>query len=95
MAGSWLPWFLYQHRTIFIFYAVAIIPFVVLAVTMLCGIILGGPELTRRQRRPRIWIVGGYLLVVLALFAFFHPIWTATVIPQPEWHWRMWFPSWV
>ena len=34
-------------------------------------------------------------ILVLVVFAFFWPVYTAQVIPYAEWRWRMWFPSWV
>ena len=66
-----------------------------LAVAFLIGLWVG-----RRQDDPGRWrwrwyVVGGYLAVTLALFAFFHPIYVADVIPLSEWQARMWFPSWV
>ena len=40
-AGGYLPWFLVGDRTIFQFYAVAFVPYVVLAVTYVLGMIAG------------------------------------------------------
>ena len=42
VAAGYLPWFLFQHRTIYSFYAVAFLPFLVLAITMCIGLVLGG-----------------------------------------------------
>jgi dolichyl-phosphate-mannose--protein O-mannosyl transferase len=39
--------------------------------------------------------VGAYLLVVLAMFAWFEPIWTGDVISYDAWRARMWFSSWI
>ena len=39
--GLYLPWFIYQNRTIFGFYTVAFVPFVVLALTLWLGTISG------------------------------------------------------
>jgi dolichyl-phosphate-mannose-protein mannosyltransferase len=41
MGATWLPWLNYSARTIFEFYAVAIAPFMVLAVTLTIGVLLG------------------------------------------------------
>lgn len=41
VAAGWLPWFLYQERTIFLFYAVVFVPFLCLAVAMMIGAMLG------------------------------------------------------
>ena len=52
------------------------------------------PGWSSRRRWGRA-IVGGYVVVVAALFVFFWPLYTAQVIPYDHWHMRMWFPSWV
>lgn len=95
IAAGWLPWFSYQQRTIFTFYAVVFVPYVVLAVTYCLGLILGRPEHSARRRRLCASIVGGYLILVVAVFVFFWPIWTAQVIPRSQWSWRMWLQSWI
>jgi hypothetical protein len=35
------------------------------------------------------------LVVVLAVSAFFYPIWTAWVVPYDFWHVHMWLRSWI
>jgi dolichyl-phosphate-mannose-protein mannosyltransferase len=93
--GGYLPWFLYQQRTIYTFYAVAFEPWVVLAIAFMIGLWLGRREADPERWRRRWLVVGGYLLLTLGLFAFFHPIYVADTIPYQHWHWRMWFPSWI
>lgn len=48
VAAGYLPWFMYQQRTIFLFYAVVFLPFLCLALAMMLGAILG----PRRDRTP-------------------------------------------
>ena len=93
--GGYLPWFAFQDRTIFTFYAIAFEPWVVLAVTFAIGLWVGRRAPDPDRWRVRVLVVGGYLLLTLALFAFFHPIYVADTIPYEHWHWRMWFPSWI
>ena len=95
LVGGYLPWFVYQDRTIFTFYAVAFEPWVVLAVTFVLGLWVGRRENDPERWRRRWLVVGGYLLLTLALFAFFHPVYVAETIPYDQWRWRMWFPSWI
>ena len=55
-AGSrpgYLPWFLYQERTIFYFYAVVFVPFLCLAVTMMIGALAGTAGVEERRRTDR------------------------------------------
>jgi dolichyl-phosphate-mannose--protein O-mannosyl transferase len=95
LAGGYLPWFSLEERTIYSFYTVAFEPWVILAVVFLLGLVLGKRTDPWRRREIGLYVVGGYCLLTLAVFAFFWPIYTAQVIPQTQWHLRMWFPSWV
>jgi len=106
-AGAYLPWFQYQHRTIFTFYAVVFVPFVVLAVVYLLGLVLG-PDPGRavlehgvkvedalRRRRTGAVVAGAVVVLSVAAFAFFWPVYTGQVIPYASWSRRMWLPSWI
>jgi dolichyl-phosphate-mannose-protein mannosyltransferase len=82
MIGGYLPWFAFQHRTVFTFYAVAFEPYVVLAVTFCIGLFVAvSREFDPIRWRTRWYAVGAYLLVTLALFAFFYPVYVGSVIP--------------
>ncbi|HET7303465.1 MAG TPA: phospholipid carrier-dependent glycosyltransferase [Segeticoccus sp.] len=95
LAAGWLPWFHWQERTIFTFYAVAFVPYVVLICTYCLGLGIGPPDATRQRRRWGMAAAGSFVVLTAAMFAFFYPVWTAEVIPFSHWQWRMWFPSWV
>lgn len=95
IAAGWVPWFHYQERTIFLFYAVVFVPFLCLAVSMMIGAMLGpaGSD----ERRRTIGAVGAGVLVLLIVwnFIYFWPIYTGQTIPVGEWQDRMWFDTWV
>ncbi|MFD5784425.1 dolichyl-phosphate-mannose--protein mannosyltransferase [Streptomyces sp. NPDC126933] len=95
VAAGWAPWFLYQERTIFLFYAVVFVPFLCLAVAMLVGALVGpaGSD----ERRRTIGAVGAGVLVLLIIwnFIYFWPLYTGTSIPVDSWRNRMWFDTWV
>ncbi|WP_427383823.1 dolichyl-phosphate-mannose--protein mannosyltransferase [Janibacter sp. G56] len=95
LAATYLPWFTIQHRTIYGFYSVAFEPWVVLGATFVLGLVLGRREDSLLRRRAGLASVLAFLLLSLAIFAFFWPIYTAQVIPYDHWRWRMWFPSWI
>lgn len=95
LVAGYLPWFFFQARTIYTFYAVAFVPWVVLGVTFLLGVVIGPASASPQRRRRGLLWAGGYLVLTAALFAFWYPIWTAEVIPYDQWNWRMWFPSWI
>ncbi|MFH8403594.1 dolichyl-phosphate-mannose--protein mannosyltransferase [Streptomyces sp. NPDC018019] len=95
IAAGYLPWFLYQDRTIFLFYAVVFVPFVCLALAMMIGAILGPPG--SGERRRAVGAVGAGVLVLLIIwnFIYFYPLYTGQPIPKSAWHNRMWFDTWV
>ncbi len=93
--AGWLPWIWlawHGNRIVYYFYAVAFDPFLVIAITLCLG------WLVRRSRRA--WrtaclaLTAGYLLVVVADFAFMYPVLTAARISQGAWLARMWLPGW-
>lgn len=95
LAAGYLPWFNYQERTIFSFYAVVFAPFAALGVAMVLGMVLGGPGASMQRRTWGAAAAGAYLLVVVANLAYLWPILTAETIPYAEWQSRMWFGSWI
>lgn len=92
--AGWLPWFLYQTRTIYSFYAVAFVPWLVLVVTYCLALGLGGVDDSPRRRRIGLAVVIGYVVLALLWFAWFYPVHTAEVIPRQQWRLRIWFDFW-
>ncbi|MGZ4603669.1 MAG: dolichyl-phosphate-mannose--protein mannosyltransferase [Kineosporiaceae bacterium] len=95
LAAGWLPWFHWQDRTIYTFYAVAFVPWVVLSVTYCLGLLLGPREASRARRLYGGLAAGGIVALAVIMFVWFYPIYTAELIPHPSWADRMWLPSWV
>jgi dolichyl-phosphate-mannose--protein O-mannosyl transferase len=93
--AGYLPWFFLGDRTIYSFYEVAFVPYAVLACVYVLGLVVGGRDASLTRRRIGYGLMGAFVLVTIGLFAFFHPIYVADVIPLSEWQARMWFPSWV
>ncbi|GAA2630427.1 phospholipid carrier-dependent glycosyltransferase [Actinomadura fulvescens] len=91
-----LPWFYYaaDDRTMFAFYATPMIPFMVLAIVLALGLLLGPAEESRR-RLLGATLSGAYVLTVLANFYLLHPILTAKVITYDAWRFRIWFDTWI
>src|SRR5690606_8200653 len=86
---GWLPWLQYPERTMFFFYALPMLPFIVLALTLAAGWLLGpqpppGQPASNRRLGGSI-AVGAYTLLVAANFLYFLPIFTAQVIPYTSW----------
>ncbi|MFF1718425.1 dolichyl-phosphate-mannose--protein mannosyltransferase [Streptomyces sviceus] len=95
VGAGYLPWFLYQDRTIFSFYAVVFVPYLCLAVAMMVGAILGPPG-ADRTRRTRGAVAAGTLVLLIAWnFIYFFPLYTGATIPYADWHSRMWLDTWI
>lgn len=87
-AAGFAPWFLFPDRTMFTFYAISILPFLILAIAYLAR------ELEVHQPRANL-ILGLALAAVFALFLYFLPIHVAEVITYDQWQSRMWLESWI
>ncbi|HWF80112.1 MAG TPA: phospholipid carrier-dependent glycosyltransferase [Streptosporangiaceae bacterium] len=98
VAAGWLPWFwftLHDNRTEYYFYAIVFLPFLVIAITLCIGLIIGPANAPAGRRAIGAVIAGAYLLLVLANFAYLYPVLAAQPLPEPSWQQRMWFHSWI
>ncbi|WP_405582504.1 dolichyl-phosphate-mannose--protein mannosyltransferase [Streptomyces sp. NBC_01190] len=93
--AGYLPWFHYQDRTIFYFYAVAFVPYLCLAVAMMLGAFLGPPAATESRRMWGAVGAGTLVLLIIWNFIYFFPIYTGQTIPYTSWQARMWLDSWI
>ncbi|WP_343993619.1 dolichyl-phosphate-mannose--protein mannosyltransferase [Nocardioides dubius] len=91
----WLPWELNDERPIFSFYASAFLPFLVIALALAAGHLLGPDRGPSRRRTLGTIVVGSFFLLVLLNFAWFWPIWTNGLLTHSEWLDRMWFQRWI
>ncbi len=92
--AGWLPWFAYDSRPLFFFYAVAIVPFSVMAVALCLGRVLGEAGSGDRRVVGAI-LAGAFVAVVAANFAYLYPILTDELLPYPKWLSRMWLRTWI
>ncbi len=95
VAAGWLPWFAFAGRTQFYFYSVAFVPYLVIAVTLCLGLVLGPAAASVRRRAAGAALAGVYVLAVLLNFAYLYPILTAQAIPYGDWLSRMWSSGWI
>lgn len=92
--AGWLPWVPYAHRTIFTFYAVAFVPFVVMLVAWAL-------QRIAQPDGPRTWSRGGWIAagvfigVVLIVSGYYLPLWRGDPIPYDLWRLHMWLPTWI
>ena len=98
VAVGWLPWVWYawhDNRTEFYYYAVSYEPFMIIAITLCLGLIIGPVRAEPIRRAFGAIGAGGYLIAVLINLAYLYPVLTAEIIPFSAWMSRMWFHRWI
>nr|WP_166649073.1 phospholipid carrier-dependent glycosyltransferase [Naumannella halotolerans] len=100
LATTWLPWFPNSDRPVFFFYAIMIIPFTVIALALVMGMLLGpkpdpGDQRATRRRSIAATCCTVFVILVMLNFAWLYPVLTDEVIPRSSWQARMWFSSWI
>jgi dolichyl-phosphate-mannose-protein mannosyltransferase len=95
VAAGFVPWMFYPERTMFFFYALPTLPYLVLAVTLTLGVVLGPATATFDRRLAGGILSGVYVLIVGMTFVYFYPILTGKLITYAQWQARMWLDSWV
>jgi dolichyl-phosphate-mannose--protein O-mannosyl transferase len=87
IASSYLPWFLIQSRTTFYFYAITILPFLILALIYTFNWAL---KYGNYQKQILLFV-----LLIGLNFIYFLPILLGIEIPYSQWIQRMWLNSWI
>jgi len=96
IAAGYFPWFFFQQRTVFSFYAIVFEPFVILALVYCARIFLTA----QRRKSDRAYVLGEIgilaLFVVITLnFIYFLPLYIGQITTYDAWHAHMWFESWI
>ncbi|GAB6986234.1 dolichyl-phosphate-mannose--protein mannosyltransferase [Nocardioides pyridinolyticus] len=95
VASTWLPWLMYDDRPIFLFYAVVTLPFLVLAIALAMGRLIGAARVPSPRRTAGVVVSGAFFVLALVNFAWFWPIWTHQLLTHAEWTDRIWFSRWI
>jgi dolichyl-phosphate-mannose--protein O-mannosyl transferase len=74
----------------FFFYAVPSAPFLVLAVTMTLGMIIGPATAEQSRRTVGTVVAALYVTGVALCFMYFYPIYVGETLSYDAWHARMW-----
>jgi dolichyl-phosphate-mannose-protein mannosyltransferase len=91
-AAGWLPWFYFaiaDNRTMFLFYAIPMVPFMILAIALAAGLLIGPASASSRRRTLGASAAGALALVALVNFWWLHPVLAAELIPYQDWYSRM------
>ena len=94
IAAGYLPWLMYLTRTVFQFYSIAFEPYTMLALVFVIGLILGRPDDATWRRERGIATVAVYLVGVVAVSAFFFPLWTAIPTTPGFRQLHFWLTGW-
>lgn len=86
LLGQYLPW-LGPSRPLFFFYALPLVPFVVLG--------LGWAATHLLPRRSLRWVPVGVAAAALVAFVYWSPLYYGMRLTESAWRMRMWFDSWI
>jgi len=91
IAAGYLPWFFFQKRTVFSFYAIVFEPFLILAIIYCAYLAL----IHLKNSRNTYILIGAIGAAIFINFIYFLPLFTGDVITYESWQARMWLPSWI
>ena len=91
IAAGYLPWFFFQKRTVFSFYAIVFEPFLILAIIYCAYVAL----IHFKNSRNTYIFMGAIGAAILINYIYFLPLFTGDVITYESWQARMWLPSWI
>ncbi len=88
IVAGYLPWFFFQERTVFTFYAIVFQPFLILAIVLLAKVAY---EYNQRFK----YLIALFVIVIAINFIYFLPIFTGRITTYDAWFARMWWNSWI
>ena len=107
--AGFLPWLINTDRQMYLFYATALAPFLIIGIALVLGQV-SDLAIHRDARAPdsqvspvKAIVLGRtgqlvvviYLVLVVAMFLFFLPVFTGIPLSPTQWGWRMWLPGWT
>lgn len=86
--AGYLPWFFFQERTVFTFYAIVFQPFLILAIVLLAKVAY--------EYHPKLkYLIAGAVVLIALNFIYFYPVFTGVITTYDAWFDRMWWSSWI
>lgn len=93
IAAGYLPWLVFMNRTVFQFYAITFLPWLVLALTFILKSWLQGSASELRQKAEQRLLI--FFALATAVSIYFYPIWIGLQVSYWFWSAHMWIPSWI
>ena len=91
ITAGYLPWFFFQQRTVFTFYAVIFEPFMILAIIYCAKMLLDSSMKSGVSQA----LVAAFVAIIFLNFIYFLPLFTGEVITYDAWLSHMWITSWI
>ncbi len=88
IVAGYLPWFFFQERTVFTFYAIVFQPFLILAIVLLA-------KVAYEYNQSFKYLIALFVIVIAINFIYFLPIFTGQITTYDAWFARMWWNSWI
>ncbi|WP_309065735.1 dolichyl-phosphate-mannose--protein mannosyltransferase [Microbacterium sp.] len=95
LLATYVPWLFVPHRTIFQFYTVVMVPFLLLALVVALRSLAGAPDAPLHRRQAGQRTIAVCLVVVVLVSAFYYPVWTGMSVPYSFWLIHNWMPGWI
>lgn len=95
LIATYVPWLLVPDRTIFQFYTVVMMPFLVLALVVALRELAGAPRAPLHRRQAGQRTIAVFIVAAVAISAFFYPVWTGMSVPYEFWLIHNWLPGWI
>jgi dolichyl-phosphate-mannose-protein mannosyltransferase len=93
-SAGYLPWFFNLERQMYFFYMTPVAPFLVIAIALVLGDILGKRTAGIERRLLSLALVCLYVGIVVADFAFLWPILNGDALTNAQLTARIWLPTW-
>ena len=93
--AGWAPWLLLPDRTMFYFYSIVYLPFLVIAIAYIANTIYWGFNLKHLNMNVFLAVGGFILIAIISVSVYYYPLWTAISLPKEDWLMRMWLKSWI
>ncbi len=90
--SSWIPWVVSGREFVFTYYALVLIPFLVIHLSLMTT--RGRGKNGRCTRGNNLGAIIIIVIITVADFLFMYPLYSAQLIPEASWLMRLWLPGW-